>query len=200
MMRVAVFASGTGSNAERLILHWQQTHQPLARVVLLVSGKRDAPVVAKARLLRVPVVVISRRSLNHPEDLIRVLKSERIDAIVLLGFLWLIPPDLIRAFDGRILNLHPSLLPDFGGKGMYGMHVHEAVVAAAASKSGITLHLVNDEYDRGPIVAQFSLEVRKGETAFELSQRIHELEQQHVPEAVELFLRQSVLRSPSTLF
>ena len=200
MMRVAVFASGTGSNAERLILHWQHTPQPLARVVLLVSGKRDAPVVAKARLLRVPVVVISRRSLNHPEDLIRVLKAERIDAIVLLGFLWLIPPDLIRAFDGRILNLHPSLLPDFGGKGMYGMHVHEAVVAAAASKSGITLHLVNDEYDRGPIVAQFSLEVRNGETAFELSQRIHELEQQHVPEAVELFLRQSVLRSPSTLF
>lgn len=195
MMRVAVFASGTGSNAERLILHWQQTPQPLARVVLLVSGKRDAPVVAKARLLRVPVVVISRRSLNHPEDLIRVLKAERIDAIVLLGFLWLIPPDLIRAFDGRILNLHPSLLPDFGGKGMYGMHVHEAVVAAAASKSGITLHLVNDEYDRGPIVAQFSLEVRKCETAFELSQRIHDLEQQHVPEAVELFLQQSVLRS-----
>jgi phosphoribosylglycinamide formyltransferase-1 len=119
-----------------------------------------------------------------------VLKSENIDALVLLGFLWLLPPDLIQAYAGKILNLHPSLLPDFGGKGMYGMHVHEAVVASGAPKSGITLHVVNEEFDRGPIVAQFALDLHGHETAFELSQRIHALEQQHVPEAVEFFLLQ----------
>jgi phosphoribosylglycinamide formyltransferase-1 len=190
MMRVAVFASGSGSNAENLIKFWQQKPNAPARVVLLVSGKPDAPVVDKARRLRVPVVVISRRALSHPEDLIRVLKSENIDALVLLGFLWLLPPDLIQAYAGKILNLHPSLLPDFGGKGMYGMHVHEAVVASGAPKSGITLHVVNEEFDRGPIVAQFALDLHGHETAFELSQRIHALEQQHVPEAVEIFLLQ----------
>lgn len=190
MMRVAVFASGSGSNAENLIKFWQQKPNAPARVVLLVSSKPDAPVVDKARRLRVPVVVISRRALSHPEDLIRVLKSENIDALVLLGFLWLLPPDLIQAYAGKILNLHPSLLPDFGGKGMYGMHVHEAVVASGAPKSGITLHVVNEEFDRGPIVAQFALDLHGHETAFELSQRIHALEQQHVPEAVEFFLLQ----------
>jgi len=127
--------------------------------------------------------------LQHPVDLINVLRSEKVDALVLLGFLWLIPPDIIRAFAGRILNLHPSLLPDFGGKGMYGMHIHEAVVSSGTTRSGITLHLVNEEYDRGPIVAQFALDVRSGESAHELSARIHELEQKYVPAAVELFLR-----------
>jgi phosphoribosylglycinamide formyltransferase-1 len=133
-------------------------------------------------------VIISRRSLDNPEDLISVLKAEKIDAVVLLGFLWLIPPAVIRAFEGRILNLHPSLLPDFGGKGMYGKHVHEAVVASGAKKSGISLHLVDEAYDRGPILAQFALDVLPGERAHELAMRIHDLEQKHVPEAVELFL------------
>lgn len=188
MMRIAVFASGSGTNAERLIQHFQEAPQPMACVGMLVSGKADAPVVDKARRLRVPVVVISRRSLGHPSDLIGVLKAEKIDALVLLGFLWLIPPPIIRAFEGRILNLHPSLLPHFGGKGMYGMHVHEAVVASGATKSGITLHLVNEEYDRGPVVAQYLLDVSSGERAEELALRIHELEQKHVPQAVELFL------------
>jgi len=189
MMRIAVFASGTGSNAERLIQHWQESPQPIARVVLLVSGKSDAPVVEKARRLRVPIVIISRRSLGNPDDLIRILKAEKIDAVVLLGFLWLIPPAIIRAFEGRILNLHPSLLPAFGGKGMYGMHVHKAVVAAGAEKSGISLHLVDEAYDRGPIVAQYALDVHSGESAEDLAKRIHQLEQKHVPQAVDQFLK-----------
>jgi len=188
MKRIAVFASGTGSNAECLIRYFQQQATPCARVVLLVSGRPDAPVVEKARQLRVPVVTISRRNLQEPVDLIRVLQAEKVDALVLLGFLWLIPPPLIEAYPGRIINLHPSLLPDFGGKGMYGMRVHEAVVASGARRSGITLHLVDEHYDRGPVIAQFERELKEGITAVELAAEIHALEQARVAPAVEAFL------------
>jgi len=187
MKKIAVFASGSGSNAERLVDFFKSRTD--AKVTMIVCNKPDAGVVSRAKRLRIPLVLISKRSFYESDSVLYTLKQEGVDAIVLAGFLWLIPDYLISAFEGRMINLHPALLPAYGGKGMYGHKVHEAVIANKESKSGITIHLVNAEYDKGQILAQFETTVAPNETADSLAEKIHQLEYTHLPEVAAEWIR-----------
>lgn len=182
MKKLAIFASGSGSNAENLIKHFRE--HPEIRIALVYSNKPDAFVLERIKPLQVPGRIIGKNDLTDGH-LLEVLKREGIDMIVLAGFLKLIPSSFIESFNGPIINLHPSLLPSFGGKGMHGMHVHEAVIAAKEKKSGITIHHVNDHYDDGAIIEQFVVDLDEHETPSTLASKIHELEMKHLPLVVE---------------
>lgn len=186
MKKIAVFASGSGSNAERLVEFFKGRSD--AKVTMIVCNKPEAGVVVRAHRLRIPLVLISKRSFYESDSLLYTLRQEGIDALVLAGFLWLVPPYLIEAYSNRMLNLHPALLPAYGGKGMYGHKVHEAVIANKEIKSGITIHLVNTEYDKGQILAQFETDISPNETAESLAEKIHSLEHTHLPEVVATWL------------
>lgn len=184
--KLALFASGTGSNVRRLYDHFQ-TRQDV-KIAVLVCNRPDAPVVEFARQNQIPVRLVDKTEWQSPDDFIAGLQGLQIDLIVLAGFLWKIPGALIAAFPDRILNLHPALLPKYGGKGMYGMHVHDAVIQAGEPESGITIHLVNEQYDEGRILFQAHCPVWPEDTAEDLARRIHELEHQHLPLIVERYL------------
>lgn len=184
MINIAIFASGTGSNAVNLIQYYSGSTE--IKIKLIVSNKEDAGIVKKAEDLRKSVQLISKDTLGkYLPSFIDFLKSEQVDLIVLAGFLLKIPEDLIRAFPNRIVNLHPSLLPAYGGKGMYGLNVHRAVLANKETKSGITVHYVNEEYDKGEIILQASCEVFPTDTPEILGERVHQLEYTHFPLAVD---------------
>ena len=183
MKKIAIFASGSGSNFEQITEYFKKN--TTAKVAMLVCNKPEAGVVQRANRLHVPVVLISDRTLRNPEILLQTLHSEGINLIVLAGFLKLIPQTLIAAFPDKILNIHPSLLPKFGGKGMYGNKVHEAVLASAEKISGITIHLVTPEYDEGAVVFQQMLPIAPDETVASLAQKIHELEHKHYARVIE---------------
>lgn len=183
--RLVIFASGGGSNAEAVTryLHARTHH----KVIAVACNQAQAPVIARMRRLHVPVLIFSAR--QWEDDFIRTtLRALHTDALALLGFLWKVPTSILAHFPQRVVNLHPSLLPDFGGPGMYGKHVHEAVISAGRRRSGITLHLADSEYDRGPILEQHSVEVAPGETPERLAAKIHALEQKEVPPAIHRFL------------
>ena len=187
MKKIAVFASGSGSNAERLVDFFKTRTD--AKVTMIVCNKPEAGVVSRAHRLRIPLVLISKRSFYESDSLLYTLKQEGVDAILLAGFLWLIPDYLIAAYPDRMLNLHPALLPAYGGKGMYGHKVHEAVIANSEKKSGISIHLVNAEYDKGRLLAQFETPIEIGEKVESLSEKIHQLEYTHLPEVVAEWVR-----------
>lgn len=188
MKNIAIFASGTGSNARRIMEHFEQS--TLARVALVVSNKADAGVLDIAREYGVPTALVSRPAFAETESLLAVLHEHRVDFIVLAGFLWLIPRYLVGAYAGRIVNIHPALLPKFGGKGLYGQRVHEAVLAAGERESGITIHHVNEQYDEGDIVFQARCAVEPGDSPADLARKVQLLEHRHFPEVVEQLLRQ----------
>ncbi len=185
MVRIAILASGNGSNAQRLMDHFRG--HPSARVVLLACNKPQAGVVVRAWNGGVPCYLFNGHLLRHG-TVQRELLGQRIDLVVLAGFLSLIPPELVRAFPDRIINLHPALLPKYGGKGMYGHHVHEAVLAAKETESGITIHFVNERFDEGDHIAQFKCPVLPTDTPDTLAARIHALEHEHYPDVVESHL------------
>lgn len=179
-MRVAVLASGGGTNLQALLDTCRGDAR--ARVVLVASNRPTAGALQRARMAGVPTVV-----LEDPADgaaLIRLLEEHRIDLVVLAGYLKLVPEDAVRAFEGRMINIHPALLPSFGGKGMYGRRVHEAVLASGATVSGPTVHLVSAEYDRGPIVAQWPVPVAHDDTPETLAARVLDIEHQLLPAVV----------------
>ncbi|MGR6087422.1 MAG: phosphoribosylglycinamide formyltransferase [Arcticibacter sp.] len=182
MKKVAVFASGSGSNAENLIRFF--SNSPNLRVVAVYSNNPNALVLERIKPLGVPGHVIGKTDMLDG-SLLKSLQSAGIDLIVLAGFLKLVPAAIIQGFHGPIINLHPSLLPAYGGKGMHGIHVHEAVIAANEQISGITIHNVNDQYDQGAIIKQFTTEIEPGETPSSLAQKIHELEMRYFPSVVE---------------
>jgi len=182
MVRIAILASGSGTNAQRLVEHFR-TH-PKACVALLGCDQPKAGVIQRAWDLGVPLYLFNGKQLRSGEVL-RELQAQRIDLIVLAGFLRLIPEDLVHAFPERIINIHPSLLPRYGGKGMYGQHVHQAVIAAGERESGITIHVVNERFDEGAHLAQFTCPVLANDTPETLAARIHQLEHAHYPEVVE---------------
>jgi phosphoribosylglycinamide formyltransferase-1 len=182
MKKIAIFASGSGSNAEHIFHHFKNSN--LAKVAMIVCNKPEAYVTTRARNLRIPLTLVSDRSLNDG-SLTFILQQEGIDFIVLAGFLKLVPADLIQAYAGKIVNIHPALLPKYGGKGMYGDKVHAAVLAAGEKNSGITIHQVNERYDEGAILAQFSCPVYPIDTVESLAQRIHSLEYAHYPQVIE---------------
>ena len=186
MKNIAVFASGSGTNAQNLIEYFQL--HPSFRVTLIVCNKPDAGVIARAEKLNVPVSIISKNDLANSNTLLQTLKQYDIEIIVLAGFLLLIPPYLVHAFPQRIINIHPALLPKFGGKGMYGSKVHESVIAQGENESGITIHLVNEHYDEGAILFQANCEIAPNETVDSLAQKIHALEYKHYPKVIENYL------------
>jgi phosphoribosylglycinamide formyltransferase-1 len=188
--RIAVFASGSGSNAEQLIRHFKEQAADVGEVALIVCNKPDAYVLERAKKWNVPFLLIDRELLyERTDELIAMLKQHEIDFIVLAGFLWLIPPALIEAYPQRIVNIHPALLPRYGGKGMYGMHVHRAVIANREKESGITIHYVNEHYDEGQHIFQARLPIAEGTTPEQLAEQIHALEHRHYPQVVEALLR-----------
>ncbi|MBK6931599.1 MAG: phosphoribosylglycinamide formyltransferase [Saprospirales bacterium] len=186
MHHIAIFASGTGSNARKIIEYFRGSRA--ARIALVVSNKQDAGVLDIARANGIPALVIHRNAFYSTEDLLRGLASHAVDFIVLAGFLWLIPPYLVRAFPRRIVNIHPALLPKFGGKGMYGMHVHEAVKAAGEAQTGITIHYVNEHYDAGDIIFQAACPVGPEDTPGSIAARVQQLEHRHFPEIIARLL------------
>ncbi len=187
--RIAIFASGSGTNAEAIIRHF--SHHTHVQVVLLLSNKSDAYVLERARKLNVPARVFTRKQLYETDTVMHWLTEYQVTHIVLAGFLWLIPEPLIRAYPGRIINIHPALLPKYGGKGMYGMHVHQAVKAAAEKETGITIHLVNERYDEGQILLQARVPLTSKETVEEIAAKVHELEYRHYPAVIEKWVRHS---------
>lgn len=180
---IAIFASGTGSNAVQLIEHFRNSER--VEVKVLVCNKDDAPVVGKARDLGVEVLIMNNETFENGLTLLQELDYREISWIVLAGFLRKIPVNLINGFRDRIINIHPSLLPKFGGKGMYGMHVHRAVVEAGETQSGITIHLVNEEFDKGEILAQYTVDLTSEDTPEMVAQKVQQLEHQHFAYIVE---------------
>jgi len=183
MTYLALFASGSGSNARKMMEHFAE--HPEVRVGLLVSNKPDAGALLHASEMGVPTLVINRESLYTTENLLVDLDLYRIDWIVLAGFMWLIPAYLVHAYAGRIVNIHPALLPRFGGKGMYGMRVHEAVKAAGETQSGITIHYVNEQYDQGAVIFQATCPLEAQDTPEGIARKVQALEHRHYPEVVE---------------
>lgn len=186
MTRIAILASGSGTNAERLMEHFRQ--HPLAEVVLVGCDNPVAGVMQRAWDHDVPAYLFNGAQLKEG-SVLRHLRDLHIDLVVLAGFMRLIPSDMVRAFSRRIINIHPALLPRHGGKGMYGHHVHEAVIASKEQESGITIHFVNERYDEGEHIAQFRCRVEPGDSPDSLAARIHELEHAHYPEVIELLVR-----------
>lgn len=186
MVRIAILASGSGTNAQRLVEHFRASKR--SEVVLIGCDKPGAGVIQRAWDLMVPLYLFNGTQLRDG-TLQRELQQQHIDLIVLAGFLRLIPAELVRAFPRRIINLHPALLPSYGGKGFHGHHVHEAVIKAKETESGITIHFVNERYDEGEHIAQFRCPVLPNDTPDSLAERIHALEHEHYPAVVEDVLR-----------
>lgn len=187
LTRLAIFASGAGSNAQKVIDHFR--NNPKIEISLIVCNKPGAGVLNIAIKENIPVLLIDREKFFRGNAYTDELQENKIDFIVLAGFLWKIPDALIRAFRNRIINIHPALLPNYGGKGMYGNHVHEAVIAAGEKESGITIHYVDEHYDNGDIIFQARCPVLPGDTPELLAQRIHQLEHEHFPKVIENCLK-----------
>ncbi len=179
MQHLAIFASGAGSNARKIIEFFQNS--PNVTVALVVSNKRQAGVLDIAREHNIPTHIVERASFYDTEDLLAVLREYEVDFIALAGFLWLIPSYLVRAFPRKIINIHPALLPKFGGQGMYGQHVHTAVQAAGETETGMTIHFVNEHYDEGDIIFQARCPVLPGDTPTDIAHRVLALEHAHYP-------------------
>ena len=189
MKKIAIFASGSGSNAENIIQYFAQKPQFCVKSVF--CNVPDAYVLERAKKYRIPSFVFNREEFRNPDKVFRQLQEQEIDFIVLAGFLWLMPSFITAAWPNKIVNIHPALLPAYGGKGMYGHHVHEAVIAAGEKESGITIHYVNDHYDQGAIIFQAKCPVLPTDTPDDLAARVHELEYQYFPQIIaETILKQ----------
>ena len=186
MKRIAIFASGTGTNAQNIIKHFHKSS--VAKVVHVLSNNKDAKVLDRAKELNINTIVFDRTDFYKSDSLIEQLKKE-VDFIVLAGFLWKVPLNMIEAFPLKIVNIHPALLPKYGGKGMYGMQVHRAIVENKESKSGITIHYVNENYDEGAIIFQRSVQISPNDSPEAVAAKIHKLEQKHFPQVLEKLLK-----------
>ena len=189
MKKIAIFASGSGSNAENIIQYFAQKPQFCVKSVF--CNVPDAYVLERAKKYRIQSFVFNREEFRNPYKVFRQLQEQEIDFIVLAGFLWLMPSFITAAWPNKIVNIHPALLPAYGGKGMYGHHVHEAVIAAGEKESGITIHYVNDHYDQGAIIFQAKCPVLPTDTPDDLAARVHELEYRYFPQIIaETILKQ----------
>ena len=184
MKHIAIFASGNGTNAENIINYFAE-HPGGTAVCLIVSGKPDAFVLNRAEKYHIPAIVLTREEFYNTENIIDCLNKYKIDLIVLAGFMWLVPAYLIRAFPDKIINIHPALLPKFGGKGMYGTKVHKAVIDAKEKETGITIHYVNERYDEGKIIFQARCNINDNDTPETLAEKVHKLEYEHYPVVIE---------------
>jgi len=183
MIRLAILASGSGSNAENIVKYF--SHSDAVEVAAIISNKADAYVLERAKYLRVPSYVMSRADMVGTDKLLNLLRELKTDWVILAGFLVLLPGSIVNEYDGKILNIHPSLLPKFGGKGMYGDKVHEAVVAAHEKESGITIHTIDTNYDQGTTVFQAKIRVDPIDNAEKVAQKVHALEYKFYPKVIE---------------
>ncbi len=179
-------ASGSGSNAQRLMEYFE--HHSTIRVAALFSNNPNAYALKRAETFNVPALLFTRDEFVNTDKVLQQLRQFKPDLIVLAGFLWLVPQHIVQAFPNKIVNIHPALLPSYGGKGMHGIHVHTAVVQAKEPESGISIHFVNEEYDKGDLVRQFRCPVLPHDTPEELAARVLQLEHEHLPKVVEELL------------
>jgi phosphoribosylglycinamide formyltransferase-1 len=188
--RIAIFASGTGSNAQKIIDFFRNS--PSVAISLIVCNKPGAGVLTIASNENIPALLIEKERFFRGDAYVPELKEQKIDFIVLAGFLWKIPSPLLQAYAGNIINIHPALLPGYGGKGMYGNKVHESVIGAGERESGITIHYVDDHYDHGDIIFQAKCPVLPGDTPASLAQRVHQLEYQYYPKVIGKLMEKAV--------
>jgi len=187
--KLVLFASGSGSNAENVSEYF--SNHSKVEVVALFCNNPKAGVIEKMNARQIPVIVFNREAFKNEDEFLSKLNEFKPDLIALLGFLWKVPNYMVEHFPNKIINLHPALLPKFGGKGMYGHHVHEAVKEAGEKETGITLHWVNSHYDEGETIAQFTCGLNESDTVESIAAKIHLLEQKHVPLVVESILVQN---------
>lgn len=187
-IKLAIFASGAGSNAQKII-QYLENHTSI-QVSLVVCNKPGAGVIQIATDAGIPVLMIDRKTFLETDTYVQTIKNQGITHIILAGFLWKIPENLIQAYPNRIINIHPALLPNYGGKGMYGSHVHEAVIAAGEAFSGITIHLVDEHYDHGKTIFQTQVAVASNDTPDSLAAKIHLLEHTHYPRVIEEWVKE----------
>lgn len=188
MQSIIIFASGTGTNAAAIIDYLKKN--PIAKVSLIVSNKANAGVLEIAKKEKIPFLIIDKNNFQE-QLLIDQIQEYTPSLIVLAGFLWKIPEQLIKTFKNKIINIHPALLPKYGGKGMYGNNVHQAVIEAGEKESGITIHFVDEVYDNGAIILQARCPVLKNDTTTSLASRIHELEHYFFPRTIEFLLHKN---------
>ncbi len=186
MKNIAIFASGTGSNAAKIVAYFR--NNPHIQVRLIVSNRSEAPVLDMAHATGIETLVVRKREFYDTQNLLQILHDRQIVFIALAGFLWLIPDYLVRAYPQRMVNIHPALLPRYGGKGMYGRHVHEAVKAAGESESGITIHYVNERYDEGDIIFQKKCILEPNDTSEDIAHKVQVLEHRYFAPLIEQLL------------
>lgn len=184
--RIAIFASGSGTNAEEILAYFQ--YHPSIEVKVLLSNNPQAQALQRAERFKVKALTFNKAQFRDTYEVLTWLKDEKVTHIVLAGFMWLIPGYLIHAYSGKIINIHPALLPKFGGKGMYGKFVHEAVKAAGEAETGITIHEVNEHYDEGNIVFQATCGVDEADTPDSIALKVQKLEHMHYPKVIERWI------------
>ncbi len=183
MIKLAIFASGSGSNAENIVKHF--LHNSEVTVSVIISNKKDAYVLERAKKLDIPAYTYNKREFDESIEIISLLETYEIDYIILAGFLLKVSQKLIDKYPNRIINIHPALLPKYGGKGMYGDFVHQAVIESREKESGITIHYVNENYDEGAIIFQARCEITDNDTTSTLADKVHALEYEHLPKIIE---------------
>lgn len=181
--KIAIFASGSGTNAENIANYFSGSKN--VQIALILTNKPEAYVIERGKKLGIPVIVFNKDDFYENSRVLNILIAENIDWIILAGFLWLIPQNITKTFENKIINIHPALLPDFGGKGMYGDNVHKKVIESGKKESGITIHFVNEKYDEGNIIFQAKCEVTKEDSFDSLAKKIHRLEYEHYPKVIE---------------
>jgi phosphoribosylglycinamide formyltransferase-1 len=183
MKKIAIFASGNGSNAENIIHYFKDNNK--VSIELVLTNNPQAKVIERSKNLEVPSFTFNRDEFYSSDKVLQELKSKSIDFIVLAGFMWLVPTSLIKQFPNSIINIHPALLPKYGGKGMYGNFVHQAVSEAGEKETGITIHFVNEKYDEGAVIFQKVVEIEAREDYHLIAEKIHALEYEYFPQVIE---------------
>ncbi len=186
MKRIIIFASGSGTNTQNIIEYFQQNK--IAKVVLVLSNKEDAKVLERANTLNIPFLSFTKADLCTSNKVLDLLKKEMPDLIVLAGFLLKFPENILQVYPNKVINIHPALLPKYGGKGMYGSFVHESVLANNEAETGITIHYVNENYDEGAIIFQKSVFLTEGDTPETVANKVHKLEYKYFPKIIERVL------------
>lgn len=184
--RIAILASGGGTNAEEIFKHFK--HHPTIKVVLLLSNNPQAYALVRAARQNIPTKIFTRQQWKESQDVLAWLKNANVTHLVLAGFLWLVPEYLVNAYDSKIINIHPALLPKYGGKGMYGLKVHEAVKTAGDSETGITIHSVDNKYDEGEILFQAKCSIGPDDSPEMIANKVHALEYEHYPKVIERWI------------
>jgi len=186
MKRIIIFASGSGTNAENLIKYFQNRDN--ASVIQVLTNNPHAKVIDRCNTLKMSCLSFNKTAFYNTNHVLGILKNYDPDLIVLAGFLWKFPETILNEYPNKVINIHPALLPKYGGKGMYGMHIHEAVIANKEDETGITIHYVNEHYDEGTIIFQAKCEVESSDSMEDVAAKIHELEMKHFPKIVESIL------------